>query len=215
MKTKHPLPVTFPTPRRSLSWTCAVLLTLAVPGAGAATDAANASALRSGLPAGVTLARASIKQTASALREAVVQHHDDALDLLRIAVLAKTPKQGHGQLPCPDLRRLVEAAATAAPDKTSQLVDLANSLDPDCADGLQDLLAGANGLGAGGNGLGPGSDGLGADGDGGGYGFGVGFGPGFPGSPGFVGSVPSGGGVLPPAVLPTPSPAPVTPIANG
>lgn len=194
---------------RSTPAVLAVLLAVALlltPHARAATDAANAKALRSNLPAGVTLARATIPQTVAALHAAVLQHHDDALDLLRIAVLAKTPKQNDGRLPCPDLRRLVQAACTAAPDKTSQLVELANTLDPDCADGLQDLLAGAaDGLGrAGGNGP-DGADG----GDGLGDGFGVGFGPGFPGAPGFVGSAPGSGFALPPA-----SPAPVTPAAN-
>lgn len=184
-------------------------LTLATPRAQGATDTANAAAIRSNLPTEVTLKQASIKQTAAALHEAVRQHHDDALDLLRIAILAKTPKQGHGELSCEDLRRLVQAACTAAVDKTSQLVDLANSLHPDCADSLQNLLAAAGGdaFGSSGDAFGSGGDAYGLGGDG--YGFGVGFGPGFPGAPGFVGSGPSGGFALPPA-----SPAPLTPTRN-
>ena len=169
-------------------------LALGAPGARAATDAANAAALSTNLPASVTLAKASINQVVGALHEAVKQHHDDAVDLLKIAVLAKTPKQGHGELPCDDLKKLVEAAATAAPDKASQLVEMAASLHPDCADGLQNLTAGTSG-----------SDEVG--------GFGLGLGTGFPGSPGFTGSAPSGASALPPVVLPTPNP-PVTPTTN-
>ena len=200
MQTSHPLPALFLL-RRALPWPCATLLTLATPCAHAATDTANVAAIRSHLPANLTLRQASIKQTAAALHEAVLQHHDDALDLLRIAILAKTPKQGDGELSCEDLRRLVQAACTAAVDMTSRLVDLANSIHPDCADSLQDLL------GAGGDAFG--AKGAGGLGDGGpGDGFGVGFGPGFPGAPGFVGSAPSGGFALPPA-----SPAPVTSVA--
>ena len=204
MQTTHPTPALFLL-RRALPWTYATLLTLATPCAQeditvtghAATDTANAAAIRSHLPANLTLRQASIKQTAVALHEAVLQHHADALDLLRIAILAKTPKQGDGELSCEDLRRLVQAACTAAVDMTGRLVDLADSIHPDCADSLQDLF-------------GVGSDALGANGEGGpSDGFGVGFGPGFPGAPGFVGSEPSGGFALPPA-----SPAPVTSVAN-
>ena len=194
---------------------CLALVLSPISHAHAATDAANASALRSNLPAGVTLARATIRQTAASLHATVLQHHDDALDLLRIAVLAKTPKQGDGRLPCPDLRRLVQAACTAAPDKTSQLVELANTLDPDCADSLQDLLSGAlGGEGSGGNGTngnGTNGDGSGSDGPGGDFNSPLGgFGPGFPGAPGFVGSTPGNG-----VALPSPAPAPVTPVTNG
>ena len=199
MQTSHPTTALFLL-RRALPWVYAVSLTLASPQAHGATDTANAAAIRSHLPTNLTLRQASIAQMVKALHEAVLQHHDDALDLLRIAVLAKTPKQGDGELSCEDLRRLVQAACTAATDKTSQLVELANSLHPDCADSLQDLL-GASGDAFGANG----GNASGENGDG----FGVGFGPGFPGAPGFVGSAPSGGFALPPA-----SPAPVTSVAN-
>ena len=183
---------------RRLSWALAAWLalgTLLTPAARAATDAANAAVLGTNLPPKVTLAKASIDQVVRALHEAVKQHHDDAVDLLKIAILAKTPKQGHGELSCEDLRKLVEAAASAATDKISQLVEMAASLHPDCADSLQNLLAGA----------------LGADAPGGldDGGIGNGFGPGFPGSPGFVGSPPSGSVALPP-----PATTPVTSVTN-
>lgn len=193
MKTNHSTEKIVSTVRR-FSRACAAGLALAalpIPVARAATDAANAAVLGTNLPRNVTLAKASVDLVAGALHEAVKQHHDDAVDLLKIAVLAKTPKQGQGELSCDDLRKLVRAAASAAPDKTSQLVDMAASLHPDCADSLQEWLAG----------------GLGAD-EGGG--FGSGFGPGFPGSPGFVGSPPSGAVALPAA-----SPTPVTSATNG
>ena len=194
MKTNYPTHQLISTGRR-FSWALAAWLTLGTlptPAARAATDAANAAALGTNLPPSVTLAKASVDQVAGALHEAVKQHHDDAVDLLKIAVLAKTPKQGHGELSCADLKKLVEAAASVATDKASQLVEMAASLHPDCADSLQSLLAGA----------------LGADGfDGGGVG--SGFGPGFPGSPGFVGSPPSSTVALPP-----PAATPVTSTTN-
>ncbi len=189
MKTNHPTHETFFT-RRRFSWSRAVSVALALaaaPCARAATDAANAAALRTNLPAGITLKRATIKQTADALHETVVQHHDDAVDLLRIAILVKMPKQWEGKLSCEDLRRLAQAAVTAAPDKASQLVDLAATFETDCADSLQTLLTSAEALGD----------------------LGAGFGPGFPGSPGFVGSPPSGS-----VALPNPSPTPVTPTTS-
>lgn len=187
MRTNHPTHVIVSTGRRFTRACAAVLAVVltAAPCAHAATDTANASVLRANLPPNLTLKQASIAQMVKALHEAVVQHHDDAVDLLRIAVLAKTPKQGDGLLSCEDLIRLVRAATTAATDKTSQLIDMGASLHPECADSLQNLLAGADALG-----------------EDAGNGFGIGFGPGFPGSPGFVGSAPSGAFALPPVTNP-------------
>ena len=179
-----------PSAGRRLSWAlaaCLALGALPAPAVHAATDAANAAALSTNLPPSVTLAKASVDQVAKALHEAVIQHHDDAVDLLKIAILAKTPKQGHGELSCPDLKKLVRAATSAATDKASQLVDMAASLHPECADDLQEMLAGA----------------LGGD-EAGGL-----AGPGFPGSPGFVGSPPNGA-----VALPTPAVPPVTSVTN-
>ena len=193
MKTNHPTTHKIRFAGRRLSWAFAACLALGAlpdPAAHAATDAANAAALSTNLPSNVTLAKASVDQVAGALHEAVKQHHDDAVDLLKIAILAKTPKQGHGELACADLKKLVRAAISAATDKASQCVDMAASLHPECADGMQDTLTGM----------------LGGDEAGG---FGNGFGPGFPGSPGFVGSPPSGG-----VALPSPAATPVTSVTN-
>ncbi len=180
-------------------WTCVLALVFATPTVRGATDAANAAAIQSNLPANVTFQQASMKQTAVALYKTILQHHDDALDILRVAILAKTPRQDERNSSCEDLCRLVRAACTGAPDRTSKLVEMAASLHPSCADSLQDLLATTGG------------DAPGTQGDGI-IGFGVGFGPGVPGAPSFVGATATGStsiGLLPPA-----SPSPLTPIAN-
>lgn len=166
-----------------------------------ASMAATRSRLSSELPAGVTLAKASIDQTAGAVKSAVAKDTDDATEILRVAIMSKEPKQGQGKLPCKDVAKLTRAAIASDNAAASQLIDTAASLHPECSGELNDLL-GANNGAADANGAG-----LFAPADA--YGFGVGFGPGFPGAPGFVGSAPSGGFALPPA-----SPAPATPTTN-
>ncbi len=180
-------------------WTCALALVFATPTTQGASDAADAAAIQSNLPANVTLQQASIKQVAAALHETILQHPNDALDILRIAILAKTPRRGDGDRSCKDRCQLVQAACTAALDRTSKLVELASSLCPDCADSLQNLLVvlrnDRNGVES--------RDVIG---------FGVGFGPGLPGAPSFVGPTANGSAVGGP--LPPPSPPPITPVAN-
>ena len=190
-----------PFTRYAFLWTCVLAVVFAMPTARGATDAANAAAIQSNLPANVTIQQASIKQVAAALHETVLQHLNDAIDILRVAILAKTPRRGDGDLSCKDRCQLVQAACTAALDRTSKLVELADSLSPDCADSLQDLLAPSGGV----------APRIRAEGDDI-IGFGVGFGPGVPGAPSFVGATATGStaiGTLPPA-----SPPPLTPTTN-
>ena len=185
---------------RGLSWAFAAVLAVAMPAAHSAwavADSATAKMLGAQLPAGVTLAKASISQTAAAVSAAVSQRPDKAVDIVQVAIMAKTPKQGHGELSCDNLLKIAKAGISAAPDKSSEIVQMAASLHPECADALNSLVATANN----GSGL------YGAADD---YAFGVGFGPGFPGSPGFVGSAPSGAFALPPV-----TPKPVTSTTNG
>ena len=181
-------------------WTCVLTTFFTTPTTRGAADAANAAAIQSNLPANITLRQASTKQVAAALHETVLQHPDDALDILRVAILAKTPRRGDGDLSCKDRCQLVQAACTAALDRTSKLVELANSLCPDCADSLQDLL------------VAPGGDRNGVR-SGDVIGFGVGFGPGLLGAPSFVGTTSFGSSALAPS-LPPASPPPLTPATN-
>ena len=106
--------------------------------------------------------------------------------------MAKTPKPGHGTLSCSSLTKIVNGALSAAPRRSSDIVQMALSLHPECADQLNALLL-SSPVNNGPDGFNTPSDEYG--------GFGVGFGVGFPGSPGFVGSPPSGAIALPPTVV--------------
>ena len=187
--------------RRALLSAIAAVLAVSATSAYAASIsmAAARSKLSSELPAGVSLAKASVDQTAGAVRSAVSKDTSDATDLLRAAIMAKEPKQGHGRLSCPDVDKLTRAAIASDALDASKLVDTASSLHPECADDLATLVNAGSGDATTGAGLFAPADT---------YGFGVGFGPGFPGAPGFVGSAPSGGFALPPA-----TPAPATPVS--
>ena len=188
-----------------LTWAFAALLAVATtPTIHAATESAAArSRISSELPAGVSLARASVDQTAAAVRSAVSKDPGMGESILTTAIMAKTPKQGQGQLSCENLTKLTRAAVASDMKQASMLVERASSMRPDCADSLNNLLvAGAN------NQTNTDVPGLFDTADD--YAFGSGFGPGFPGSPGFVGSPPSGS-----VALPAPSPTPVTSSMNG
>lgn len=182
-------------------WALAVLLATAAPGVPsvwALSSAATVTLLKSELPSGVTLSSASVSQISSALRAAITSHPESAVSLTEVAILAKTPKKGQGTLSCRSLTKIVSASVSAAPDKSSETVEMALSMHPQCADALNALLSepGTNQVaprtinGNAPDGFNTASDEYG--------GFGVGFGPGFPGSPGFSGSTPSGAIALPP-----------------
>ena len=190
---------------RGLSWAFAALLAVATtPMTHAASDSAAArNKLSAELPAGVSLATASVDQTAGAVRASVAKDPEMSGSILTSAILAKTPKQGRGQLSCPSLTKLTRAAIASDMKQASMLVEQASSMRPDCADSLNNLLvAGANTRATTDV---PGLFDVAED-----FAFGAGFGPGFPGAPGFVGSPPSGSVALPAA-----SPTPVTSAMNG
>lgn len=184
--------------RRGLPWMFAAVMAVAVPGAQAASSAATTQLLSSQLPSGLTLAKADCAQTSKALSAAVAQRPDLASSLTQAAVLARTPKQGQGQLSCSCLTKIVSSGVNAAPAQSNEIVQMALSLHPECADSLNALLN---------NPAGNAPDGYNTPNDLYG-GFGVGFGPGFPGSPGFTGSPPSGAIALPPNL------SPVSPTGN-
>ena len=177
----------------------AVALSSVAP-AQAASGSASSRLLAAQLPAGVTLTAASVPQTASALRSAVREKPEMATSLTRTAVLARTPRQGQGELSCADLNKIVSQGVDGAPSQSNEIVQVALSLHPECADSLNALLTSAPANNAP-SGFDTPQDLYG--------GFGVGFGPGFPGSPGFTGSPPSGAIALPPIATP------VTSVVNG
>lgn len=179
--------------RRGLPWAFAAMLAVALSGVSSASAATSAQMLGSQLPAGVSLARASVPQTANALKAAVAQRPDMAESLTKAAVLARTPRQGQGELSCDNLNKIVSGGVNGAPAKSRQIVETALSLHPECSDSLNALLTEPNASNA--------PNGFDTPGDLYG-GFGVGFGPGFPGSPGFTGSPPSGAIALPPGLTP-------------
>ena len=189
--------------RRGLPWALAAIAAVALPGVTptwAAPRSAAAKLLSSQLPEGVTLAYASVPQTAKALRAAASERPEMAPSLTQTAVLARTPRQGQGELSCADLNKIVSGGVNGAPSQSNEIVQMALSLHPECADSLNAFLTSAPANNAP-NGFDTPQDIYG--------GFGVGFGPGFPGSPGFTGSPPSGAIALPPAANP------VTPNQNG
>ena len=183
--------------RRGLPWVLAAISAVALPGvypaSAASSEAASAKMLSAQLPSGVTLARASCAQTAKALSSAAGQRPDLATSLTESAVLARTPKQGQGELSCECLTKIVSGGISAAPAQSNAIVQMALSLHPECADSLNALLSNPTGNAP--DGFNTPSDIYG--------GFGIGFGPGFPGSPGFTGSPPSGAISLPPVNNPT------------
>ncbi len=170
-------------------WVAAAVLAFALPvtpSAWAANDALTIKLLDSQLPQGVNLKKATLDQTADALGVAATQRPDLAPSLLKIAILARRPPPHHGNLPCPDLIKLLRKTVEAVPDDARQLLELAISLDPECADVLTKLLEDPTQLG------------LSANAFSGNFGFGLGLGNEFPGSPGFTGSPPGGTLALPP-----------------
>ena len=188
--------------RKSIPWVAAAVLALALPAAPSAWAAVNAAAgaklLSADLPQGVTLKRASYDQVGDALYTAATQHPEMDMSLLEAAILAKRPPPHHGDIPCPELIKMLKRTVAAVPDDARNLLELAISLDPPCTDALGDLLADPTLLGLPGSAFGNGV-----------AGFGAGLGGNFPGAPGFTGSPPGGAVALPP-----PQPTPVTSVVN-
>ena len=201
-----------PLSHRGLVCVLAVVLAVAAPGAPlvqAAARLSNAALLAAQLPNGETLSSAPMKDVSAAVRAAVAKRPSAASDIIRIAILAKTPK--HRSPMCNEVSAVVRAGMAAAPDRAREISESAMSVAPDCSDAIAQALrspsltpvGGVQTTGAAipgsttgetsdtpatGSSTVPGGD------------FGAGFGPGFPGSPGFSGSSPSGASaILPPA----------------
>ena len=199
--------------------------------AASAADQTGAQLLQAQLPGGTTVSEADCEQLARAVTLATLSHRTDAKPILTAALTRNAKKDSRSpeaKLPCACVTRLLRASIGAAPDKASALLELASSLNPECADSLEaavqvlndhnaidykNVIDDKNGPVTGqtpASGSQPYSNapdlfdpGFETSG------FGVGFGPGFPGSPGFTGSPPSGAIALPPIANP------VTDVQNG
>ena len=124
--------------RRGLPWAFAAVMAVTLSGASSVFAAPGAaSMLSSQLPSGTSLAKADCATTSKALTKAVSQRPDLATDLTKAAVLARTPKQGQGQLSCECLTKIVGAGVNAAPASSNEIVQMALSLHPECADVAQ------------------------------------------------------------------------------
>ncbi len=189
--------------RRGLPLALAAVLVVSLPATRPVWAVAMSNTrelLTSELPAGVTLQRATVDQTATAVHAAVKARPDMATDIVRVAIMAKMSRhhdfkdakdaQSGDPEMCDTVRRITHAAVTAAPDRANDITQMALSLEPGCADSLNAVNSDANDPSL--------TQGYNSPDDIYG-GFGVGFGPGFPGSPGFTGSPPSGAIALPSA----------------
>ena len=193
--------------RTSLPWVAAAVLALALPvtpSLQAASHNANSKMIKmlsADLPPGVTLKTANADQMGDAIYTATSQNPDLALAILEAAIIVKRPPPHHGDIPCPDVIKMLQKSVAANPDKARDLLELAISLNPECTDSFNELLADPTRLG-----LAPGAFGAGL----GNTAFGAGLGGSFPGAPGFTGSPPGGATALPPPVTP-----PTTSVTNG
>jgi hypothetical protein len=158
----------------------------------AVAAASSGDLLAAELPPGLTLASAPTPVLASAVKSAIRKNSDQAVPILRVALLSrsdlrkgrssKAVRDGRTVPDCPgDVLALTRPALEAAPDQGQALVNEAIGIAPDCTAELQNLL----------NTVAPSSSFPGGA---------AGF-IGFPGLPGFLGGDPGGGVFVP--VTPT------------
>ena len=169
---------------------CAVLSLGGVREMTAVASATSGDLLAAELPAGLTINTAPTPVLATALKSAVRKHSDQAVPILRVALLSRPAVKRLSSAgkttsrECPaDVLTLTRSAVEGAPDRAQSLVNEAISIAPGCAAELQQLINSTD------------MDPF--------FNPGTGFtGPGFTGvPPGFVGSAPGGGVFVP--VTPT------------
>lgn len=176
---------------RQIGSVLALAAALAVSGVqqlAAVAGASTSELLAAELPAGVTIAAAPTPVLATALKGAIRKRTDQAVPLLRVALLSRGKKRsandkggadyskGGGRGYDQDVVELTRAAIEAAPDQAQALVEEAIAISPGSASALQALLGGGDFNAPLGGGF---------------------TGPGFVGAPGFVGSGPGGGSFNP------------------
>ncbi len=166
---------------------CAAFVLSGVQQASGLAGTSSGELLAAELPAGLTIASAPTPVLATALKGAIRKRSDQAVPLLRVALLSRGKKRVDsskgadyskgGARSDSDVVELTRAAIEAAPDQAQALVEEAMAISPSSTAALQALLGGGSDFNA------P---------------LGGGFtGPGFVGAPGFVGSGPGGGSFTP------------------
>ncbi len=134
---------------------CAFGLATLAPEASGVASTSSGELLAAELPAGLTIASAPTPVLAKAVTAAVSKRRDQAVAILRVALLSRKSKRrdyskgmvdrskggsrGYG----PDVNDVVEltrAAIAGAPDQAQALVNEAIAIAPDAAEALQGLL---------------------------------------------------------------------------
>lgn len=186
-----------------------------------ATDSEAGQLLSSELPAGTTLSTASRPQVVAAVRRAIRKSPSAAVNVVRVAIIAKKPRsrpavavapapgssttttttsRSRRNRPveeeedlCPPCDFVVELTRIAIQENSAEAARLIEEISALCPDcaGALSALGGDGSIGL---------DGGAFYDPAGPFGFGIGLGPGFPGAPGFgfVGSPPGGVLSLPP-----------------
>lgn len=121
----------------------AVLQILFAPDIRGVAAASSGELLAAELPAGVTVASAPTPVLAKALKTAIAKREDQAVPLLRVALLSRKKKRKN--VPylvdrCNDPVDLTRAALEASPSAARRLVEEATLLFPECASALNALL---------------------------------------------------------------------------
>lgn len=174
---------------RQIGSVLALAAALAISGVqqlAAVAGTSTSELLAAELPSGVTIASAPTPVLATALKGAIRKRTDQAVPLLRVALLSRGKKRSandkggadysKGGRSDADVIELTRAAIEAAPDQAQALVEEAIAISPGSASALQALLGGGDFNAPLGGGF---------------------TGPGFVGAPGFVGSGPGGGSFNP------------------
>ena len=121
----------------------ALLQILFVPDLRGVATASSGEMLAAELPAGVTIATAPTPVLAKALKSAISKREDQAVPLLRVALLSRKKKRKN--IPylvdrCNDPVDLTRAALEASPSVARRLVEEATLLFPECGAALNGLL---------------------------------------------------------------------------
>lgn len=123
-----------------------LVLTLAIPvPAPAATDRnVGMRLLEAQLPPGSSVARADCELMVRVVRRAALANHQQAGAILTAAILEVPQRPGDRsrvRWSCACVRRILVTAVRAAPDHTSELLEVAASLAPECADELSKAVS--------------------------------------------------------------------------
>ena len=110
---------------------------------GSGDNDAGPRLLQAQLPVGLSIQQADCDHLVRAVRAATLAHHQAAEAILS-AALATEDDNGRPatetKRACPCVARIFRAAVNAAPDHARALLEAAEALCPDCADGLTEAL---------------------------------------------------------------------------